>query len=431
MKFQIPKGLFDILPYDIGEGWRLIDYWQYVESVIRDITRDFGFIEIRTPVFERAELFDRGVGTTSDIVTKEMYIFKDKADRLLALRPEGTSSIMRAFAEKNFQNLSKTHKLYYMAPMFRYERPQAGRYRQHHQFGVEAMGVASCEQDAEIIDLLWQYFNRLGLKDCELQLNSVGDLSDREKYKKELKKTLQPHLGDLSKDSQSRFEKNPLRILDSKDPKDQAVLENVPSILDFITGDAKSHFQKLCDLLKQINIPYTLNPKIVRGLDYYNRTVFEVIYPQLGSQNAIGAGGRFDGFTEVFGIPSMPGIGFGSGLERVIQAMIHQNISYPEKNHPFLFLIPLGEDCVRFSFSLLNALRKKSVPTEMDFEVKKVAHSLQKANSRKAIYSLVMGSEEMQSKTVKLKNMKQRTEETISLENLEQTITTKWSKHEY
>lgn len=428
MKIQIPKGLFDILPYGDSEKWRLVKYWQYVESIIQELTKDYGFHEIRTPVFERTELFDRGVGEQTDIVSKEMYIFQDKANRSLSLRPEGTSSIMRAFVEKKLYALQKIHKLYYVAPMFRYERPQAGRYRQHHQFGVEAIGIALPEQDAEIIDMLWHFFSRIGLKDLTLHLNTIGDSSCKLNYITTLKNYLAPYLSDLSKESQIRFEKNPLRILDSKDEQDIKILQEAPTIHDCLSNEAKDHFEQVCTLLTEIHIPFTINPKIVRGLDYYSRTVFEVSCLSLGAQSALGGGGRYDGFTSVFGGPSLPGVGFGSGIERIIQTMIAQNISFPNISNPFIFFIPLEEKSKTFCFSLLACLRHANISSEMDFHVKKIQHSLQRANLLKATYCFIIGENEFNSKQGKLKDMQTGKEEMISLESIEQKLMHLWEK---
>jgi histidyl-tRNA synthetase len=430
MKFQIPKGLFDILPYDLKDRWKCVDYWQYVESVIHEISHTFGFKEIRTPIFEYAELFDRGVGLTSDIVSKEMYLFKDKSERLLALRPEGTSSVIRAYIENNLLNYSKNHKLYYIAPMFRYERPQAGRYRQHFQFGVEAIGIASFQQDVEIIDLLWQFFQRLNLKNIELNINSIGDVECRDKYKSALIKYLSPNYDKLSKDSQARFKKNPLRILDSKDQDDKVILENAPNILDYLSDDSSKHFNQVCSLLDEIKIPYIINPKIVRGLDYYNRTVFEFLCNDLGSQNALGAGGRYDGFTEVFQGKAQPGIGFGCGLERIIHSMIFQKIEIPKLTNPFIFLIPLDEKSSSYSFLLMNKLRSQKIPTEMDLEFKKIATSLKKANQKNAKFVAIIGSDEIETNTIKLKDMQLRTEISLSLNQIEKTLKDYWGKNE-
>lgn len=291
-KFQIPKGTFDILPYGAEEAWQLSDLWQYAERVIRQTAAEYGYREIRTPIYEKTELFKRGVGETTDIVMKEMFTFEDRSQRSMSLRPEGTASVARAFVEHNLAQMGSTHKFYYIGPMFRYERPQSGRYRQHHQFGVEAYGVAGPEQDAEVIDLLVQIYKRLGLKNLKVHVNTVGDAESRKEYREALLRYLKPHFENLSADSQVRFEKNPLRILDSKDPKDKEIVRSAPSILNHLTPEAKAHFQRLCHLLDQIGVPYEVDDRIVRGLDYYQKTVFEVLTQDLGAQNTIGAGGR-------------------------------------------------------------------------------------------------------------------------------------------
>lgn len=426
MKAQIPKGLFDILPYGSKEKWRLVSYWQYIESVIHEITSQFGFVEIRTPVFELAEVFNRGVGTSSDIVSKEMYVFQDKGNRCLALRPEGTSGVLRAFAEKNFSQLAKVHKLYYIAPMFRYERPQAGRYRQHHQFGVEAIGVLDPMMDVEIIDLLWQFLQRLDLKGLTLEINSLGDVSCREKYKLALIHYLSTHKNSLSSDSQVRLQKNPLRILDSKDPQDKEIVEKAPSILDFLSDETLSHFKKVCAYLEAIEIPYCVNPKIVRGLDYYNRTVFEISSNALGAQTALGGGGRYDNFTQIFGIEPLPGVGFGCGIERIIQAILAQNTAVPTPSHPFIYFIGLEEKSRNKAFSIVSTLRKHHIPAVMDFKEKKLSHALQRAHSSSSTYCVVIGEDELTTNTIKLKNMKSREEKTLALDSLVNTIIQMW-----
>lgn len=291
MQFQIPKGTFDILPYGTDEPWRESALWQFAEEILRRTAADYGYREIRTPIYERSELFDRGVGTTSDIVSKEMFTFQDKGGRSISLRPEGTSSVIRSFVENHLSNLGSVHKFFYIGPMFRYERPQSGRYRQHHQFGVEAIGAAAPEQDAEVIDLLLAIYRRLGIKGLKVHLNTVGDPESRLAFRTALMDFLHPSLSELSADSQMRFEKNPLRILDSKDPKDQEILREAPSILDYLTDTAEQHFEEVCRALESLGIDYEIDPKIVRGLDYYNKTVFEVVSENLGAQSTIGAGG--------------------------------------------------------------------------------------------------------------------------------------------
>lgn len=426
--YQIPKGLFDILPYGEKEEWKLTSAWQYIEKILHRLAADYGFQEIRTPIFEHAELFQRGVGDTSDIVTKEMYTFEDKGGRTLCLRPEGTSSVMRAFVENKLYSLGGVHKLYYIGPMFRYERPQAGRYRQHHQFGIEFLGAKSYEADAETIDLFYSLCQRLGIKNITVMLNSIGDLAARDAFRKALKEFLSSHHSKLSEDSKVRFEKNPLRILDSKDPEDQKLLVGAPSILDFLSPDDKKHFDSLCRCLDAIKIPYQINPKIVRGLDYYNRTVFEVVSYDLGSQNAIGGGGRYDGFTSVFGGPSLPGIGFAAGMERLLQTMWKQGAHFPIESVPFVFFIPLGEEAKMLSLTLTTEMRRHHISADLDLEAKKIAQGLQRADKVKARFAIILGSDEIQNGKVKLKDMAKREEEEIPLKDLITTIQNKWNQ---
>ncbi len=426
MNYQIPKGLFDIVPYGGSDPWRLSHAWQYVEKVMQEVAKEYCFQEIRTPIFEQVELFQRGVGSTSDIVSKEMYTFEDKGGRTLCLRPEGTSSVVRSFLENQMLNLGGVHKFYYMGPMFRYERPQSGRYRQHHQFGVEVLGVSSYEEDAEVIDMLYQIYRRLGIKNLTVLINSIGSPEARESYRKALRDFLTPHLSKLSADSKVRLEKNPLRILDSKDPEDQALLKNAPSILEFLSPEDKAHFDNLCRSLEAIHIPYQINDRIVRGLDYYNRTVFEIVSADLGAQSTIGAGGRYDGFTALFGGSSLPGIGFATGIERILQTMVRQGIPFPEPAAPFVFFIPLGDEAKKASFSLATQLRHAHIPSEIDLEAKKIQSSLQRAGRLKARFAIVIGTDELAKKSVRIKDMEKREEEETSLAKLFETLQQKW-----
>lgn len=426
MNNQIPKGLFDILPYGEKEEWRLTNAWHYLENVMRKLAMDYGYQEIRTPIFEHADLFQRGVGSTSDIVSKEMYLFEDKGGRLLSLRPEGTSSVLRSFVENNLSAFGNVHKLYYMGPMFRYDRPQAGRYRQFHQFGAEALGIASPEQDAEVIDMLYELFVRLGIKNIKVLLNSVGDVESRDAYRKALQDFLRPYFSKLSADSQVRFEKNPLRILDSKDPEDQALLKNAPSLTHYLTPSVKSHFEHLCRILDYINIPYEIDDRIVRGLDYYNKTVFEMVSSDLGAQSTIGAGGRYDGFTALFGGPSLPGVGYATGMERILQTMLKQGIAIPQIGEPFIFFVPLGTEAKDACFSLTTRLRHLKIPAEIDFEAKKVQTSLGRASKSRAHFAIIIGSEELEKKVVRIKNLSDRSEEEVSLEKIIEILERKW-----
>jgi len=418
MEYQIPKGTFDILPYGAEEPWRQTALWHYVEGIIRKVAADYGYSEIRTPIYERTELFDRGVGETSDIVSKEMFTFLDKGGRSISLRPEGTSSVMRSFVENRLSQIGPVHKFYYIGPMFRYERPQSGRYRQHHQFGVEAIGVAAPEQDAETIDLLLQVYRRLGIKGLKVHLNTVGDPESRDRFRKALVEFLSPRAEELSADSQSRLEKNPLRILDSKDLKDKEILQGAPSILDHLTEAARVHFKQLCHILDALAIPYKIDPQIVRGLDYYNKTVFEVISENLGAQSTIGAGGRYDGLISLFGGPDAPGVGFATGLERVLQAMSSQGIVSPRQERPLLYFIPLGNEARVKSLQMATECRHKGIPTGIELSSQKIQTALQNASRLDAVFAAIIGSDELSKGAAQVKEMKTRQSHEVRFEDL-------------
>jgi histidyl-tRNA synthetase len=428
MTIASPKGVYDVLPIGLDKNdlWRRSDLWQYVESIALNLASYYGFREIRTPLFERTELFQRGVGESSDIVSKEMFTFLDKAGRSMTLRPELTASVMRAFVEKKLHQYAPIHKLYYLGPMFRYDRPQAGRYRQFSQFGVEAIGSHSPEQDVELIDFLYTLYQRLGLKNLTLHLNSVGDPECRVGYKHALQEFLHPHKEKLSEDSKVRLEMNPLRILDSKDKGDQALLEGAPSILEFLNEECQSQLNEVCELLQKINIPYSLNAKLVRGLDYYNKTVFEVSAGELGAQNTIGAGGRYDGLLKTLGGPDLPAVGWATGIERIIQTMLAQEVFFPEAPAPTLFMIPLGNPAKSYCFNLLKQLRDNKISSEMDFSGKKLKDALRYADQIKASFTLVVGDSELENGQAELKEMSNRTSRKISLsrvlEELQQLI---------
>lgn len=420
MTIPTAPGVFDILPYDKDEQWRSSYLWSYIESVIRDIATKFGYKEIRTPIFERTELFVRGVGESSDIVTKEMYTFNDKGDRSLTLRPEGTAPVMRAFIEHQMHNQSTIHKLFYIGPMFRYERAQAGRYRQHHQFGAEAIGIASPEQDAELIDLIYTVYQALNLKNLQVYINSIGNPESRFAYRTALQDYLKKDLDQLSNDSQRRFTTNPLRILDSKDPKDQAVIKNAPNILEFLDEESKSHFDSVKRLLDMLKIPYIVNPHLVRGLDYYNKTVFEITSGELGAQNSVGGGGRYDGLMKTLGGADLPTIGFGTGLERILQTMLKQQVKIPIAPSPEIFLIPLGEAAKEACFLLLHTLRLEGIQSDMDLSGRKLGKVMQYANQIQAKYVVVLGDDELKKQEVQLKDMKSGINIAVPLNHLPQ-----------
>ncbi len=420
MKYRTVKGAFDILPKDPDPqgAWREIHLWQHLEKLIREVATEYGFQEIRTPLFETTELFTRSIGSTTDIVSKEMYTFHDKANRSLTLRPEGTAPVMRAFIEKNFEQMGPVHKLFYVFPMFRYERQQAGRYRQHHQFGVEAIGIHSPYQDVEVIHLLWTLYKRLGLSKLTLHLNSIGDLEARKAFRHDLKIYLRPYFNDLSQESQTRYQVNLMRILDSKNPKDQKILQKAPSILDYLSESSKIYFESVCSLLENVGIPYQINTTLVRGLDYYNSTVFEITSDELGAQNSLGGGGRYDGLIEQLGGPDLPAFGFGAGLERIIQTMLAQSVHLPSPYHALIYIIPIGSEAKERCFKLVCELRQQHLTVEMELGERKLKNALRYANNIKARFVVVIGGEELASGKVELKEMATGGVETLSLDTL-------------
>ena len=407
-KMQAPKGTFDILPYSTQETWKLSSLWQELEQVIREVTKDYGYLEIRTPIYESTELFDRGAGETSDIVTKEMFTFKDRGDRSISLRPEGTAAVMRSMIENHMVDRGGLHKLYYVGPMFRYERPQSGRYRQHHQFGIEVVGTSSFLQDVEVMDLLLELYRRVGLKNTSLLINSVGDIASRSSFKEALLQFLTPHLKELSADSQLRFEKNPLRILDSKDPNDRKILENAPSILDFLSPEAKKHFDAVCRSLDALKIPYTIDPCIVRGLDYYNHTVFEIVSKDLGSQATVGAGGRYDGLLKTFGGPDLPSVGCATGMERLLQVMIAQKESVSSLQGPVVYFVGLDEATRQKAFELASSCRHARIEAQIELGNYKLQNGLQNAVKMEAQFCAILGRDEMDQGKIQIKDLKTR-----------------------
>lgn len=418
MKYTSAPGVFDILPNGKDEPWRTSSYWQHVEALIRRTAEDFCYREVRTPIFERADLFQRSVGEGTDIVSKEMYIFEDKGNRQMALRPEGTAPVMRAFVEGNLAAEGPLHKLYYIAPMFRYDRPQAGRYRQHHQFGAEAIGNPSPEQDVEVIDFLYSTLSKLGIKDLTILLNCLGDASCRESYKNALVEFLTPFAKSLSADSQRRLEKNPLRVLDSKEPQDIEITRSAPSILDFLSSKSYAHFQRVKELLTELKIPFRIEERLVRGLDYYNDTVFEIVTKDLGSQSSLGGGGRYDGLIKEIGGPDLPSVGFGCGIERIIQTALKQGVTFPQAKPPLLFLIPMGDSGRQAAFILLHQLREQGIRAQMELSDRKVGKSMQFASGISAKYVAVIGDNEITSKEVDLKEMATGSTIKISIDSL-------------
>ncbi|MDQ7095524.1 histidine--tRNA ligase [Desulfosporosinus sp. PR] len=398
MAIQRPKGTQDLLP-------GTIEQWQYLEETIRSVCRDFGYEEIRTPIFEATELFQRGVGQTTDIVKKEMYTFLDKGDRSMTLRPEGTASVCRAYVENKLYGQPLPVKLYYIGPMFRYERPQSGRFRQFHQFGVEVLGADQPLVDAEVISLVWNLYQRLGLAGLEVHLNSVGCPTCRATHREQLQKFLTPKKAELCDDCQERFERNPLRILDCKNPNCQAVTEGAPTTLDTLCPDCGAHFEKVLSLLREAGVAYRTNPRLVRGLDYYTKTAFEVMVEEIGAQSAICGGGRYDGLVQEIEGPATPGIGFAMGLERVLAALQVQGKFSERRSKPFAMLIALGDKAQNEGFSLVSALRARGIPVSMDLLGRSLKAQLKMANREGAEFALILGEEELERGVLLLRDL--------------------------
>jgi histidyl-tRNA synthetase len=359
MAITAPRGTQDFLPKQTAE-------WQMLEAKIRHICSLYGFGEIRTPMFESTELFLRGIGETTDVVTKEMYTFNDRGGRSMTLRPENTASVVRAFLEHKLYGEQKVHKFYYMGPMFRHDRPQAGRYRQFNQFGVEEIGSKDPAVDAEIIAMAFQLFHELGLNDLVLHINSVGCPKCRPVYRQKLLDFFADKKDQLCEDCQTRLEKNPLRVLDCKEDGEKMMALGVPQITDNLCDECKEHFAAVQSYLTQIGIPFELDPRLVRGLDYYTNTAFEIMYAPLGAQSTVCGGGRYDGLIEEVGGPSTPGIGFAIGMERLLLTLKEQHLlQLPVQKHP-VFIVALGDAARTKAFELQQQLRAHDIYAEID-----------------------------------------------------------------
>lgn len=415
------KGVFDILPYGAKAPWQNMQLWSYLENCVRAVCHAYNYLEIRTPIFEYEELFRSGVGATTDIIMKEMYSFLDRKERKLALRPEGTAPVLRSIAENGLHN-ERIIKLFYIAPMFRYERPQAGRYRQHHQFGVEAIGEKEPFQDAEIVDLFCAVCKKLGFKNIFVKINSIGDADCRKKFAKDLLKYFTPLKDRLSKDSKKRLETNVFRILDSKDENDIFLLDNAPNILEYLSVSDKMHFEEVLALLAELDITHEVDNRIVRGLDYYNKTVFECFTAH--GNVALGGGGRYDGFTEQFGMPSLPACGFGMGIERILQTLLNENITLPASSTPFVFVAAFEDS--HAIFSKVSQLRNQGVAVEMVTGLKKIAQAFGMANRLGVKYTAIYASEEKKMSSITLKDMTKRTSENVLLKDFVQVMVKKW-----
>ena len=413
MKLQKPKGTQDILPADSAK-------WQYVENVARETFKKYNYGEIRTPMFEHYEVISRSVGDTTDIVTKEMYDFHDKGDRHITLRPEGTAPVVRSYVENKLfaPEVQKPVKVYYIGSMFRYERPQAGRLREFHQLGVECFGSKNPATDVETIAMAYQLFNTLGIKDVTLHLNSLGNTESRLAYRQALIDYLTPMRESLSKDSQRRLDENPLRVLDSKEKEDKVAVENAPSILDYLDEESQAHFDEVRTMLDSLNIPYVIDTNMVRGLDYYNHTIFEFITTIDKSELTICAGGRYDSLVEYFGGPETAGFGFGLGLERLLLVLDKQGIELPVEESLDVYIAVLGSGANDKALELVQAIRYQGFKAERDYLGRKIKAQFKSADTFKAKTVITLGESEVESGQVNVKNNATREEVTVSFEEL-------------
>ena len=413
MKLQKPKGTQDILPADSAK-------WQYVENVARETFKKYNYGEIRTPMFEHYEVISRSVGDTTDIVTKEMYDFHDKGDRHITLRPEGTAPVVRSYVENKLfaPEVQKPVKVYYIGSMFRYERPQAGRLREFHQLGVECFGSKNPATDVETIAMAYQLFNTLGIKEVTLHLNSLGNTESRLAYRQALIDYLTPMRDTLSKDSQRRLDENPLRVLDSKEKEDKVAVENAPSILDYLDEESQAHFDEVRTMLDSLNIPYVIDTNMVRGLDYYNHTIFEFITTIDKSELTICAGGRYDSLVEYFGGPETAGFGFGLGLERLLLVIDKQGIELPVEESLDVYIAVLGSGANGKALELVQAIRYQGFKAERDYLGRKIKAQFKSADTFKAKTVITLGESEVESGQVNVKNNSTREEVTVSFEEL-------------
>lgn len=413
MKLQKPKGTQDILPADSAK-------WQYVENVARETFKKYNYGEIRTPMFEHYEVISRSVGDTTDIVTKEMYDFHDKGDRHITLRPEGTAPVVRSYVENKLfaPEVQKPVKVYYIGSMFRYERPQAGRLREFHQLGVECFGSKNPATDVETIAMAYQLFNTLGIKDVTLHLNSLGNTESRLAYRQALIDYLTPMRESLSKDSQRRLDENPLRVLDSKEKEDKVAVKNAPSILDYLDEESQVHFDEVRTMLDSLNIPYVIDTNMVRGLDYYNHTIFEFITTIDKSELTICAGGRYDSLVEYFGGPETAGFGFGLGLERLLLVLDKQGIELPVEESLDVYIAVLGSGANGKALELVQAIRYQGFKAERDYLGRKIKAQFKSADTFRAKTVITLGESEVESGQVNVKNNATREEVTVSFEEL-------------
>jgi histidyl-tRNA synthetase len=409
-KYTTHPGMVDILPDDVRK-------WQYLENLIRTEAEKFNFEEIRTPIMEQTELIVRGLGQLTDIVSKEIFSFSRGEDNYV-LRPELTAPVVRAYVENHLDQRGGSQKLYYIGPMFRAERPQKGRQRQFHQFGVEVLGSSAAVADVEVIAFMIHIYNKIGITNTTLKLNSIGDPESREKYKEALKVHLKPNYEKLSEISKKRYEKNPLRILDSKEEEDKPFIENAPVITDYLNEESIKHYSKVKEYLTDLEIPFEEDPYLVRGMDYYTQTAFELISPDLGAQDALAGGGRYDLLVEEIGGQPTPAVGFAAGMERLFIACEELDIQLGSEKEVDIYIVTLGDAARKWGLSQLPKLREKGVSATMDYMGRSMKAQMKDANRENAHYTIIVGENELTEGKFTLRNMKESEESSLSFEEI-------------
>ncbi|WP_368864809.1 histidine--tRNA ligase [Staphylococcus lugdunensis] len=412
---KIPRGTQDILPEETAK-------WRYIENKLAQLMKLYNYQEIRTPIFESTDLFARGVGDSTDVVQKEMYTFKDKGNRSITLRPEGTAAVVRSYIENKMQGLpNQPVKLYYNGPMFRYERKQKGRYRQFTQFGVEAIGAEDPSIDAEVLAMVMQIYQSFGLKHLKLVINSIGDAESRKEYNEALVKHFEPVIDDFCSDCQSRLHTNPMRILDCKVDRDKKAIKTAPKITDYLNDESKAYYEAVKQYLDDLNIPYVEDSNLVRGLDYYTHTAFELMMDNPNYDGAITTlcgGGRYNGLLQLLDGPNQTGIGFALSIERLLLALEEENIDIVENETLDLFIVTMGEAANHFAVKLLNDCRKNGISADKDYLNRKIKGQMKQADRLNATYTIVIGDQELDNQIVKVKHMESGNSETVKFENL-------------
>lgn len=415
MLTNAPRGTKDILPEQVGN-------WLYIENKIREICRNYGYEEIRTPIFEHTELFQRGIGESTDVVEKEMYTFTDRGNRSITLRPENTASAVRAYLQNKLYAAGNLVKLFYIGSMFRYDRPQAGRLREFHQFGVEALGEQNPAVDAEIILLAWDFLKSLGLNDLKLKINTVGCPKCRPVYRQKLQHYFSDNIEELCEDCKHRLLKNPLRILDCKIDGAKEFIEDAPKIETCLCDECREHFSTVQKYLKAAGVDFEIDARLVRGLDYYTKTAFEIQYLPLGAQSAVAGGGRYDGLIEEIGGAPTPAIGFAAGIERILIALEKQNLLQAEKNNLAAFIVAVGAEAEICGFKLLTELRRKNISATMDFAKRSIKAQMKQAAKSGAKFAIIIGDDELKNSAVTLKDLETSTQETVSISEVAEKI---------